>query len=580
MQTIELAPPIVKDPALEKQKEAKPAQIRALTGIRFLPLALICFHHAHVRWTTLNGHFEGLSYKHFVAMFFVLSGFILTYRYSYVKDVGTSMHFYLARLARLWPMHIFCLFLLLTILPEVFQAKGSMLPVFACNFLMVQSWVPISKYYFSYNAPSWSSATLSFFDVAFPFLFIIGQRSRAVILAGTAALVVTMICLGNVLHLPLMDPNSPSVHGLVYINPLARLLEFAAGVAAALSYKKIAHKVNISPLTGTILEFLALGLVLYVNLFSKGWKDAVTPYITEAGGQWLAQGGVAFIPFAILITVLAIEKGIISKLFATKWMGVLGDMSFALYMLHAPFTAYFSIHFHDEYTTFPSVIFFFASMFVSAHIMHKSIVQPMREQFLKQGTKLLELKWPAPFRKATKKPKAPEKVIRQRWMLAGEIILAGVLFYFAMPTIDRITSAQAETIGASAPVHNVQFGQWLNCKSGSAKFAANEVAVNTVWQATRSQSVDFYIYAKALDPDGNVIGESRYSMDGRLQRVSPGALWSDTVRIPLVVPNERPVTVTVKLTRGKKKALEARSDLLSQVDHAQMIVPVTQLNTK
>ena len=576
MQAIELPQQTVKDLTAETKKSpsAKPAQIRALTGIRFLPLALICFHHAHIRWTTLNGHFEVMAYKHFVAMFFVLSGFILTYRYSYVKDVGTSMHFYLARIARLWPMHAFCLLFLITLLPQVFQIKGAMLPVFLCNFLMIHSWVPISKYYFSYNAPSWSSATLSFFDVAFPFLFIIGQRSRFLILAGTALMAFGLICLGNVLHLPDMSQNLPSVHGLVYINPLARLPEFAVGVAAALSFKKIAHHIKVSAVTGTLLELLALALVAFVNLSCRDMKAAVTPYVTEAGAQWLAQGGIACVPFAILIIVLAIEKGLVSKLFATRWMGFLGDMSFALYMLHAPFAAYFSVNFHDEYTTFPSVIFFFASMLVCAHIMHRCIVQPMRKQFIKYGTRLLELKWPAPSREPSK-PKSREKVVRQRWILAAEVLLATILFYFALPTINRISPAQAAALAQVAPVHDVRFGDWLECKCACAEHVQDQILLNSVWQASKPQWLNICLDARVLDESGHVIGTSHYSIDGRHQLVDRSALWLDTVRIALTDAKAKPTKVAVKLSLMKRKSIEPSSQFTGEVQDQEMIIPVS-----
>ncbi|HEY9713045.1 MAG TPA: acyltransferase, partial [Chroococcales cyanobacterium] len=536
---------------------------------------IIVWHHARDHWIPMQGFGEENSFKHLVTMFFVLSGFILTYRYTYVKDVGSSMHFYLARIARLWPMHVFCLFTLLTLLPEVFQIKGEWTPVFLCNFFMVQSWVPITKYYFSYNAPSWSSATLSFFDIAFPFLFIIGQRSKAVIVGVCAAIVLAMIYAANALHLSPDAPNLPSVHGLLYINPLARLLEFATGVAAALWFQNHHHKVKLSLWKATALEAVLIGVLWSVNVYAKHWKALSISVLTEPGSVWLYNSGVCFIPFAAFITVLAMERGLVAKFFSTNWMKVLGDMSFALYMLHGIWIAYFFTHFHEQYSLVPA-LFFFTSLVVSAHVMHCFVVQPMRKAFLKYGTMLLSLKWPSPSAtRYIEKPKSPEKIRKRRISMAIEVAVAAVLIYIALPGLDPISQAQATALASQATVRDVSFDPWVKCTAASAQQKGDYVDVNTVWQAEKNQFVDFYLTVRAQDASGNVLKESRYQMDGRCQFVSANSCWQDNVRLYMEGAST-PTKVTIQVTRGKRRDLTATAVTPGQADNGRLVLPVAR----
>ncbi|MGH9554085.1 MAG: acyltransferase family protein, partial [Terriglobales bacterium] len=313
------------------------------------------------------------------------------------------------------------------------------------------------------------------------------------------------------------------------------------------------------------------------------WFVALSPHLTKAGAFWFHNSGDCLIPMAIFITVLAMERGVLSKFFASKPMAILGDMSFALYMLHAVFIAYFNTHFHEEYLLYPA-LFFFGGLLIAAHIMHTSIVQPMRFQVLKWGTKVIELKYPAPP-KPPKRQKTAAQIRNKRIILAGEIAACATLMYFAFPTIHRISPAEAAVLSTQATTHDVQFDPWLSCKSGLARatrgqviadgqtIATQQVTVDTVWQALKSEPVDFYITARVLDDQGKLLALSRYQMDGRFQHVAAGNCWKDMVHIS-VDSNVTPAKVAIKITRGRRKELAAHCDVPAQIQGKEMIIPV------
>ena len=55
---------------------------------------------------------------HGVSFFFVLSGFILTYAYPTLPDAEAVRRFWVARFARLWPVHIVAALLFILARPQ------------------------------------------------------------------------------------------------------------------------------------------------------------------------------------------------------------------------------------------------------------------------------------------------------------------------------------------------------------------------------------------------------------------------------------------------------------------------------
>ena len=155
--------------------DKKPAEIRALAGVRaFPPLMIVLFHFSE------GHHYSGLPWLDLLAargylwveFFFALSGFILTHVYgariaSLFTRAGYGA-FLKARLTRLYPLHLFMLFALLGLLiaarslagldgyrsifdlayhPDV-QTKG-----FFLSLLLIHAWNTMNS--LTWNGASW-----------------------------------------------------------------------------------------------------------------------------------------------------------------------------------------------------------------------------------------------------------------------------------------------------------------------------------------------------------------------------------------------------------------------------------------
>ncbi len=552
--------------------ESKGDRFKFLTGLTFVPLFVICWHHGRDFWLPMQGLLETeVAFKHFVTLFFVLSGFVIAFRHNDVKDTGSTLRFYLDRTAWLWPVHLACLFLLLFLVPEVFTIKRDQTPPFLCNLFMVQTWVPIAKYYFSFNAPSWTTTTLFSFYAAFPLVMLGARRNKAILFSVTAAFALILICVTAALKLPVDNLTGASIQGMLYVNPLARLLEFSTGVVGAITYLRFADRIKLSTPIATLFEIAALALIAFVNIHSRGWQAQATPYITEAGAFWLHHSAVSFIPFAIFIFILSTQKGLISKFFASKLMVFLGELSFSMFMIHGVLIAYLNVNYRQE-QSLESAFYALAGLLIAGHITQNHFVRPIRRLITDHGNKLIARKFPTPSDSLNQR--AGQRFTRKAGLLLiTEAVACAAMIYLAQPTIVPVTAEQSATISATATAKDVQFAPWVNCVSASAKQDGSNVRINTLWQPLKSQSVDFFIVARVLDKSNAVLGVKRYSMDGRHQQVSTAQLWSDIVDIP-VSPDAAPDRVAIKLTRGKRKALAATSSEPAQVALDEMLIPV------
>ena len=208
--------------------------IKPLTSLRFLFAFMIFVHHmtflAKSKSATLRWIHESILKEGFigVSFFFILSGFILAYNYrdSMLNQKISKSNFYVARIARIYPLHLLTLLIAvpITIKNADFQLSLWFKQLFF-NSTLTQSFVPMKKIYFSFNSPSWSISNELFFYLLFPFLLVLISKLK--ILKYSKGLLTPFLLL-----LPILMLVFPPIYykDLFYINPFFRVFDFIIGI--------------------------------------------------------------------------------------------------------------------------------------------------------------------------------------------------------------------------------------------------------------------------------------------------------------------------------------------------------------
>ncbi|MCW3798198.1 acyltransferase [Sphingomonas sp. BN140010] len=272
--------------------------IRPLTSLRFVAALLVVAHH----FFGFRAGYAGVSF------FFVLSGYVLTINYA--GKIGTAeqrRQFWWKRFARIYPLHLLTFVLALPL--------GVDLVALPFNLTLLQSFVPLGPVYFSFNAPSWSISDEAMFYAVFP-LLLAWLRPRPLRRLAWWAATFATVAVGAAVLSPQPLAGEPT-HWLFYILPPARLIEFAFGI----------------------------GLGLLPAARSAGWREEAMALALAAAGLALVYadlpGSLAsamiFWPGAVaLVRTFATSRGPLARLLSQGWAVLLGEASFALYMVHFP----------------------------------------------------------------------------------------------------------------------------------------------------------------------------------------------------------------------------------------------------
>jgi peptidoglycan/LPS O-acetylase OafA/YrhL len=315
--------------ALPHPKTARKPQLPALTGVRtLLAVNIMLFHFTPPHMKYLYPVIDN-SYV-FVGFFFLLSGFILAYNYGDRAGKLVKRDFWRARFARLYPIYLLSLVLFFTMLGAEWHARshGDFLAGVVLTPLLLQGWSPGLATF--WNTVAWTLSCEAAFYFAFPWLIRLPWPKTP---GRLIALLLGVWSLGLVPHALYLHFNPDHLVGpanryssgfwirTLKYTPLAYTCTFLAGIILAKLHGSLTlaarHRAWIAG-----LSLLALALF---------FATAVThvPYI-------LMHGGFLVPLFAALVVGLS-GQNIFAAAFAWKPIELLGQASYALFLLHFNF---------------------------------------------------------------------------------------------------------------------------------------------------------------------------------------------------------------------------------------------------
>ena len=292
----------------------KPADIRALTGLRGIAALYVVIFHANLDYP-LPSFIQPFIQHGYMAvdLFFLLSGFIIAHTSGQLFEHGFTLknykRFLLLRLARIYPLYLVITLFMSGVVMLALHSTNvtvSFIPSLFFNLTLTDIWgmaPPIIP-------PSWSISAEWAAYLLFPVLFAIAFKGPNFV--GYLGFVVALAILIGVTLGP---------HRLPTINHISRGLDVVGP-----------HE------PGTVLRCLAeffLGLIAYRNRL----------WIPEASSLWLLLAAIVLLyfrnsdialvgVFAVFIMALSRDRGFIAKGFQGRVLHWLGLISYALYLLH------------------------------------------------------------------------------------------------------------------------------------------------------------------------------------------------------------------------------------------------------
>lgn len=250
--------------------------------------------------------------------FMLLTGLVMSKSYGKkVMDGSFSFkQFLLRRYFKFYPLHLMCL-LAFVVLNRNVLTSDDFLP-FVFNLLLLQSWVPVSDFYFSFNGVSWYLSTMLLFVFMFPlYQRCIGRMNEKTL--GTVALFLLVIYCGYVSILQVDNLNY-----WLFVFPPIRQFDFIWGMM-------VWRWIQLHPSCcrfryPTFAEILmVIGIVLSVITYPlhEKWHYALI--------HWLIM-----IPSLFIFVQDDSHVGLVSRFLKTRVMVFLGGLTLGTYLLHMP----------------------------------------------------------------------------------------------------------------------------------------------------------------------------------------------------------------------------------------------------
>ena len=289
--------------------------INSLTSLRFIFATMVFGAHCYVLDNFFDLHFFKEGFVG-VSFFFVLSGFIIAYNYQKKLDEKkiTKRTFWVARIARIYPLHWLTLFIAVA-LGNYTTESGTMdwCAHFFASLTLTNAYIPKDDYFFSFNSPSWSLCCEQLFYICFPFLIPLTRNYRKLL---RVFLLCVILGVAGMYFTP-----TESIKGLWYVNPVTRLPDFILGILLFQLYGYLKTK-DITFWQGTFIEIVSIAVFLGFYLYA-----AEIPKVYRYSCYY-------WLPVAFILISFSLQKGIVSRLLSNRLLVIGGEISYSFYLIH------------------------------------------------------------------------------------------------------------------------------------------------------------------------------------------------------------------------------------------------------
>ena len=222
------------------------------------------------------------------------------------------------------------------------------------NLLIIHSWIPLWEMPGTFNEVSWSISIELFFYLLFPLALYKWSMNWKYWILGSIGVITGLIILCNLYNIPSYIEYYPGLTTAVLFHqgPLARTFEFLLGMTIGLFF--IEDSAGLGKTSGrkssrdlwTLAEAGSIALVLLNMIVALRFVPEARELLGNGAGSWLANAG-ACLSSALMIFVLAYhEEAEFQDCSPAACCSILGESSFALYLIHNLYFATFRTSHH------------------------------------------------------------------------------------------------------------------------------------------------------------------------------------------------------------------------------------------
>jgi peptidoglycan/LPS O-acetylase OafA/YrhL len=350
---------------------AKTEYFSSLTGIRAIAAFMVFIHHYNPFSSQNNVIFNFTQEFHTgVTIFFVLSGFLIAYRYSDMNNFNFKKYM-VNRIARIYPMYFIltaATFIVFKFSPA--HQSENLINLFLLNISFMRGFFDPLK--FSGIAQGWSLTVEETFYLLAPLFFILIKRSKYFLIL----LPILMLMTGLILVSVFSNMNCKGFfqnHEFMFnYTFFGRCFEFFTGIALAIVFKRN-WKLNFKHFTYTGILGIAISILL-ISL-QKGDFDFG---IRTAEGKILNTLIMPMVGISSLFYGLITEETIVSKFLSSKLMVLLGKSSYIFYLIHIGVISSLINHFSQN------LFILFVVVNLISIALFKTIEEPLNNYIRKQ----------------------------------------------------------------------------------------------------------------------------------------------------------------------------------------------------
>lgn len=269
-----------------------------------------------------------------VSFFFVLSGYVMMLAYYKNGKPFSLSQFYLNRVARIYPLYLVATLLSIIfkyfLFDKVFSLGDNIL-----NILVLQAYFfPFSSTISEVFGLGWSLTTEFLFYAIFPFLLTKVYLSASKTLKQIAFIVfiVWVISVGGSSFLQNGYDTNIQIHDFIFHFPVWHINQFLIGNLFGMLFILNRDSEGFFSTFRKYGDIWLIGMFLFLAISLKilpFWQNKYVffPYVINVHNGFLAY------LFAAIILVLSFNKGIITRIFSNSLLILLGEISYAIYLL-------------------------------------------------------------------------------------------------------------------------------------------------------------------------------------------------------------------------------------------------------